>query len=73
MVEGIIIRNITEGSNMITFLEADREVSYIHNRLLYVTVIINGLEARRTFIDNGASINTMPLSTLGTLVFLRRN
>lgn len=29
-----------------------------------MTAIINGLEARRTFIDNGASVNIMPLSTL---------
>lgn len=64
MAKGVITRSVTEGSNKITFSEADMEVPYIHNRPLYMIVMINGLEARRTFIDNGASVNIMPLSTL---------
>lgn len=59
-VDGSISKELTEGSNKICFTDADREVKYIHNRPLYVTVIINGFEVKRAFIDNRASVNIMP-------------
>lgn len=54
------VKTVEEEENKITFSKADREVRYPHNRPLYVTAIINGIEVWRAFINNGASVNIMP-------------
>lgn len=56
-----------EEENKIYFSKADKEVKYHHNRLMYVTAIINGLEVRKVFIDNGTSINIMPYNVFKQL------
>lgn len=65
--EGSIPRAIRDESNSITFSDVDRRVPYPHNRLLYVTSRVNGIELKRTFLDSGASINLMPMSTFKKL------
>ena len=54
------VKTMEEEENNISFSKADREIRYPHNRPLYVTAVINGIEVRRAFIDNGASVNIMP-------------
>ena len=50
--------------NAILFTDADMCVkSSNHNRPLYVESMLNGHPVKRTFIDNGASLNIMPMST----------
>lgn len=56
-----------EEENKISFSKVDREVKYLHNRPLYAIVIINGMEAQRAFIDNGAYINIMPYNVFKQL------
>lgn len=65
--EGSVPRTIRDESNSVTFFDADRRVPYPHNRSLYVTSFVNGMELKRTFLDGGASINLMPLSTFKNL------
>ena len=62
--EGSIPRKAKEQSSAITFSEADRKYPFSHNRPLYVTVFINGVEFKRAFLDSGASINIMTRATL---------
>ena len=51
-------------STIISFSQEDEDhrVPYRHNRPLYVTAEVNGIEFKRTFLDSGASIKVMPLS-----------
>ena len=50
--------------NSVLFTEADMCASNPHhNRPLYVEGILNGYPVKRAFIDNGSSINIMPMST----------
>ena len=50
--------------NAILFTDADMCVKNSnHNRPLYVESMLNGHPIKRTFIDNGASLNIMPMST----------
>ncbi|KAI8555548.1 hypothetical protein RHMOL_Rhmol05G0180800 [Rhododendron molle] len=65
--EGSVPQTIRDESNSVTFSDADRKVPYPHNRPLYITSRINGMELKRTFLDGGASINIMPLSTFKRL------
>lgn len=62
-VEGSVLQTIRDESNLITFTDADRQVPFLHNRPLYVTACVNSVELKRVFLDDGASINLMPLST----------
>lgn len=64
---GSVARTIREDSNAISFSDADRRVPFPHNRPLFVTAYINGMELKRAFLDGGASINIMPLETLKRL------
>ncbi|KAH7847621.1 hypothetical protein Vadar_028272 [Vaccinium darrowii] len=64
---GSVARTIREDSNTITFSDTDRRVPFPHNRPLFVTAYINGVELKRAFLDGGASINIMPLETLKKL------
>jgi hypothetical protein len=66
-MDGSVPRTIREGANSITFSDADRRVTFSHNRPLYVTALIKGVELRRAFLDGGASINIMPLATFKKL------
>ncbi|EOY03309.1 H0502G05.11 protein [Theobroma cacao] len=51
--------------NAIVFTEADMCTPHpYHNKPLYVESTINGYPIRRTFIDDGSSVNLIPLSTL---------
>ena len=51
--------------NAIVFTEADMYTPHpYHNKPLYVESIINEYPIKRTFIDDGSSVNLMPLSTL---------
>jgi hypothetical protein len=61
---GSLPRTIKDELGAITFSEADRKVLHPHNRPLYVTARVNGVELKRAFMDGGASINIMPMSTL---------
>ncbi|XP_059650167.1 uncharacterized protein LOC132295922 [Cornus florida] len=45
----------------IVFTEEDKCVLTPHNRPLYVTASLNGVELKRAFLDNGSSLNIMPL------------
>lgn len=63
VIEGPVERATQESSNKISFYEDDREAKFTHNRPLYVSALINGLEVGRAFIDNEASVNIMPLKT----------
>ncbi|XP_059638839.1 uncharacterized protein LOC132281121 [Cornus florida] len=45
----------------IVFTEEDKYVPTTHNRPLYVTASLNGVELKRAFMDNGSSLNIMPL------------
>ena len=50
--------------NAILFTDADMYVkSFNHNQPLYVESVLNGHPIKRTFIDNGTSLNIMPMST----------
>ncbi|CAL5386670.1 unnamed protein product [Camellia sinensis] len=62
--EGSIPRKAKEQSSAITFSEVDRKYLFSHNRPLYVTAFINGVEFKRAFLDSGASINIMTRATL---------
>ena len=64
---GSVARTIREDSNTIAFSDADKKVPFSHNRPLFVTAYINGMEFKRAFLDGGASINIMPLETLKKL------
>lgn len=56
-----------EEEENISFSMVDREVRYPHNRPLHVTTIINGIEVRRAFINNGASVNIIPCTVFKRL------
>ena len=48
-----------------TFSGEDMEVGYLdHRRPLYLVAFINQIPIKRAFVDTGASINLIPLSTL---------
>ena len=47
---------------VIIFSEKYHKVPYKHNRLLYVTVVVNGVEFKCAFLDGGASTSAMPCS-----------
>jgi hypothetical protein len=61
---GSLPRTIKDESNAISFSDSDRRITHPHNRPLYVTARVNGVELKRAFMDGGASINIMPMSTL---------
>ncbi|KAI8530126.1 hypothetical protein RHMOL_Rhmol11G0031400 [Rhododendron molle] len=48
-MDGSVPRTIRDESNAVTFSDADRRVPYPHNRPLYVTSRVNGIELKRTF------------------------
>lgn len=53
-----------ETTNVITFMYEDMEVEYPkHQRPLYLTSIVNGVQIRRALIDTKASFNLISLST----------
>lgn len=66
-VERSIPRTIRDESNLVTFSDADRKVPYPHYRPLYMTSCVNGTELKHMFLDGGASINLIPLSTFKKL------
>ncbi|XP_059630202.1 uncharacterized protein LOC132273203 [Cornus florida] len=45
----------------IVFTEKDKCVPTPHNRLLYVTASLNEVKLKQAFLDNGSSLNIMPL------------
>ena len=54
--------------NAIVFTEADMCTFHpYHNKPFYVESTINAYLIKRTFIDDGSSVNIMPLSTLRTV------
>ncbi|XP_059654937.1 uncharacterized protein LOC132301725 [Cornus florida] len=46
----------------LSFSNADKQSTSAQNRPLYVLASIKGVEFKRAFLDNGSSINVMPLS-----------
>ena len=63
-------RTLKEAASTITFVETDRQVSFSHNRPLYVPFEINGIEFQRGFIDCGASLNLISLKVLKVTGYL---
>ena len=54
-----------ETTNVITFTNEDMEVEHPnHRRPLYLMATINGVQIRKAFVDTGASLNLIALSTL---------
>ncbi|XP_059669295.1 uncharacterized protein LOC132314449 [Cornus florida] len=45
----------------LVFTEEDKCAPTPHNRPLYITSSLNGVELKRAFLDNGSSFNIMPL------------
>lgn len=60
------MKQMTSGyENAIVFTKADMCTPHpYHNKPLYVESNVNGYPMRRTFIDDGSSVNLMLLSTL---------
>ena len=58
-------RALLQESIEITFSNEDMEVGYPdHKRPLYLAASINQIPIKRAFVDIGASVNLIPLSTL---------
>ena len=58
-------RVLLQESSEITFSDEDMEMRYPdHKRPLYLIASINQIPIKRAFVDTGASINLIPLSTL---------
>lgn len=68
--EGSVLRIVRDESNLVTFSNADQRVPCPHNRPLYVIACVNRTELKCTFLDGGASINLMQLSTFKKLEIL---
>ncbi|EOX99301.1 Uncharacterized protein TCM_007935 [Theobroma cacao] len=64
--ENELVKKMTNGyENAIAFTKVDICTSHpYHNKPLYVESNVNGYLVRRMFIDDGSSVNIMPLSTL---------
>ena len=64
---------LLQESSEITFSDKDMEVGYPdHRRPLYLTASINQIPIKRAFVDIGASINLIPISTLQATGVLER-
>ena len=62
-----------ETTNTVTFTNEDMEVQYPdHKRPLYVSSMINEVHVRRALVDNGLSLNLIPLSSLVAAGISRR-
>ena len=58
-------RVLLQESSEITFSDEDMEMRYPdHKRPLYLIASINQIPIKRAFVDTGASVNLIPLSTL---------
>uniref|UniRef100_A0A2N9G276 Retrotransposon gag domain-containing protein n=1 Tax=Fagus sylvatica TaxID=28930 RepID=A0A2N9G276_FAGSY len=58
-------RAFLETTNIVTFIDEDMEVHYPdHWKSLYVAAMINGVHILRALVDNEASLNLIPTSTL---------
>ena len=56
---------LLQEENEITFSDEDMEVGYSdHRKPFYLVASINQIPIKRAFVDTGASINLIPLSTL---------
>ena len=56
---GTFANDIRNTPAILTFSKTDHKVPYKHNKLLYVTTMVNGVEFKRAFLYRGASINAM--------------
>ena len=56
---------LLQEANEITFSDEDREVGYSdHRKPFYLVASINQIPIKRAFVDTGAFLNLIPLSTL---------
>ena len=68
LVDSRLKRFASAHKNAIVFTEADMcTPNPNHNKPLYVESMVNGMDVRRTFIDNGSGVNLMPLTTFRAL------
>lgn len=67
---GSVVQTIREESNTTSFSDVDRRVPFPHNKPLFVTDHINGVELKQAFLDGGPSINIVPLEMLKKLGIL---